>query len=898
MTFREIWKNVARQVVLVKGMSGGLRPSVDPALSELLIQVSDMDNASALTLLASATAGLSADQVEERLQKYGRNTVAYERAIPPHIMLLHGFNNPFVIVLIILALVSYLTSDLKGAVVVSVMVVVSVCMRFFQEYRSSKAAEALKSMVKTTASVRRIGFAKQEIAFEEVVPGDIILLSAGDMVPADVRLLTSRDIFISESSLTGEAMPIEKYDTVGQAREKSSQPNGATKPLGLLERSNLCFLGTNVVSGTATAIVVHTGERTLFGSLAKNIVGSRSLTSFDRGVNSVTWLLIRFMLVMVPIVFVLNGALKGDWQEAFLFAIAVAVGLTPEMLPMVVTANLAKGAVAMSKRKVIVKRLNSIQNLGAMDVLCTDKTGTLTQDKIILEEHLNIRDEHDARVLKYAYLNSYYQTGLKNLLDRAVLEHFEMLNELWLPEGYEKIDEIPFDFTRRRMSVIVRKRNGAATLICKGAVEELMNICSHVELDRKVVPLSIELVRQAHELVLKKNENGCRMVAVAYKPMESTVAQFSVDDEHNLVLLGFIAFLDPPKETAAEAIRLLHQNGVAVKILTGDNDIVTKRVCLEVGIQIQRVALGYEIERLNDRELADMAVHTTVFAKLAPMQKARIVRALQSKGHTVGFLGDGINDAPALRDADVGISVDTATDIARESADIILLEKSLLVLEEGVIKGREVYGNIIKYIKMTASSNFGNVFSILIASAFIPFLPMLAVQILVQNLLYDFSQTALPWDKMDPEFLRKPRKWEPQGIARFMVFIGPVSSVFDIMTFVVMWFVFKANTVEHQAVFQSGWFIEGLLSQTLVVHLIRTQKIPFLQSTASAPVLLTTLFIVGLGAWLPYASIGEAMGMTALPWQYFPYLGIMLLAYGVLAQLVKTWYIRRFRAWL
>ena len=597
-------------------------------------------------------------------------------------------------------------------------------------------------------------------------------------------------------------------------------------------------MGTNLVSGTATALVILTGDRTQFGSLAKNVVNQRALTSFDKGVNRVTWVLIRFMLVMVPVVFLLNGFVKGDFKQAFLFAIAVAVGLTPEMLPMVVTANLARGAVAMSRHKVIVNRLNAIQNLGAMDVLCTDKTGTLTEDKVILEKHLNLTGRSDLRVLELAYLNSYYQTGLKNLLDRAVLEHVELAHEFDVLQHYTKVDEIPFDFTRRRMSVVVANGDARHVLICKGAVEEMLTVCTGAELGADVVALSAERQRDALTLVRGLNEEGFRVVAVASKTLPPQDETYSVNDERDLVLAGFMAFLDPPKTSASQAVAALQGHGVRVVILTGDNDVVTRRVCRDVGLPFDRVVLGHEVDDASDAELADLAEATAVFAKLNPAQKARIVRALQGRGHTVGYLGDGINDAPALRDADVGISVDTATDIARESADIILLEKSLLVLEDGVLRGREVYGNIVKYIKMTASSNFGNVFSVLIASAVLPFLPMLPVQLLIQNLLYDFSQLSLPWDRMDPEFLTKPRKWDASGIARFMAYIGPISSVFDVTTFAVLWFVMGASTVAHQGLFQSGWFIEGLLSQTLIVHMIRTKKVPFIQSTAALPVLL------------------------------------------------------------
>ena len=594
----------------------------------------------------------------------------------------------------------------------------------------------------------------------------------------------------------------------------------------------------------------------MFGSLAKSVVGHRTLTSFDRGVNAVTWVLIRFILVMVPIVFLLNGFVKGDFKEAFLFAIAVAVGLTPEMLPMVVTANLARGAVKMAKQKVIVKRLNAIQNLGAMDVLCTDKTGTLTEDRVVMEKHRNIRGEVDLRVLEYAYLNSYYQTGLKNLLDRAVLDHVELEHQLDVLQHAEKIDEIPFDFLRRRMSVVVSNPSRERVLICKGAVEEVFAICTQVDLGDQVLPFSDALCDEATAVVRALNEDGFRVVAVAHKTVPVSKDIYSVADEHDLVLAGFIGFLDPPKETAREAIAALHAHGVDVVVLTGDNDIVTRRVCRDVGIPADAVVLGSQLEGLSDDELQTAVQGVSIFAKLNPLQKARIIRALQQRGHTVGYLGDGINDAAALRDADVGISVDTATDIARESADIILLEKSLLVLETGVLKGREVYGNIIKYIKMTASSNFGNVFSVLVASAFIPFLPMLPVQLLVLNLLYDFSQLSLPWDRMDAEFLRIPRKWDTTGIARFMVWIGPISSVFDITTFLLLWFVFHAKGPGGEAIFQSGWFIESLLSQTLIVHMIRTEKIPFLQSRAAVPVLLLTSVIMGVGLYLPYSTTG------------------------------------------
>ena len=840
--------------------------------------------------------GLTESDVQERQQTTGRNVVAHERATPWPLMLLHNARNPFILVLVVLGAVSYATGDLKGTAVVSVMVSVSVLMRFLQEFRSSRAAEALRAMVRTTATVTRrypreefdsevLVSEKREIPFEDLVPDDVVHLSAGDMIPADVELISSKDLFVSQSALTGEALPVEKFPTVTTAGEP-------------LDQANLCFMGTAVVSGTATAVVIATGSRTFFGSLAKNVVGHRSFTSFDRGVNAVTWILIRFILVMVPIVFVLNGLAKGDFKEAFLFAIAVAVGLTPEMLPMVVTANLAKGAVAMAKHKVIVKRLNAIQNLGAMDVLCTDKTGTLTQDRVVLERHRDIRGQVDLRVLEYAYLNSYYQTGLKNLLDRAVLEHAELRHELDVLQHAEKVDEIPFDFERRRMSVVVAHPTRERILICKGAVEEVLGICTQVDIGRETLPLSPARLERAHEVVRGMNEDGFRVVAVAHKTVPASNDVYAVADEHDLVLSGFIAFLDPPKETASQAVAALREHGVGVVVLTGDNDVVTRRVCRDVGIEVSRVVLGSELEALTDEQLQAFVSDVPVFAKLNPLQKARIIRALQQNGHTVGYLGDGINDAAALREADVGISVDSAADIARESADIILLEKSLLVLETGVLKGRAVYGNIIKYIKMTASSNFGNVLSVLVASAFIPFLPMLPVQLLVLNLLYDFSQTSLPWDRMDDEFLRTPRKWDTTGIARFMVWIGPISSVFDITTFLLLWYVFRATAHGGEAIFQSGWFIESLLSQTLIIHMIRTEKVPFIQSRAAVPVLLLTSAIMGAGLYLLYSPLGAAVGLVRLPAMFFPCLLATLLAYGGLTQLVKVRYIRRFGVWL
>lgn len=872
-----------------------------------LKNVSKGDKYFYFSVLESKETGLTEEQVEEKQAALGFNEISHEKAPSWYKQFLQAFVNPFIVVLIIIALISLVTDvliaspenhDYKTITVVSIMVFLSAFLRFYQEFRSNKAAEQLKSMVKTTALVMRNEMGKKEIDIKDIVPGDIVFFSAGDMIPADCRIIQSKDLFVSQAMLTGEALPVEK-------RELNILDADTRSPL---ELDNICFMGTNVVSGSATAIVVTTGNQTYFGSISKSLTGKRAETSFDKGVNSVSWLLIRFMLVMVPLVFLINGFAKHDWIEALLFAIAVAVGLTPEMLPMIVTANLAKGALTMSKRKVIVKRLNAIQNIGAMDILCTDKTGTLTMDKIVLERHLNVYGDDDDEVLKWAYLNSYHQTGLKNLLDVAVLEHSEVHEYLKAEEYFLKVDEIPFDFQRRRMSVILKQRNGNHLLICKGAVEEMLDLCNHafdpgddkqlhIEND-KVIPMDSKMRQTILNTSKKLNEEGLRVLLVAIKEFSNRALTYSVADESDLILTGFIGFLDPAKPSAKPSIEALHKLGIELKVLTGDNEIVTKKICKDVGIPINNILLGPELDNLTDVALTERIDNISIFAKLSPQQKSRVVKVLQAKGHTVGFMGDGINDAGALRDADVGISVDTATDIAKESADIILLEKDLMVLRKGVIYGRRTFGNIVKYIKMTASSNFGNMFSMLGASAFLPFLPMLPIQLLVQNLLYDISQIAIPWDRMDAEYLEEPKKWSAGGIAKFMVFIGPISSIFDYATFFLMFFFFKANSPEHQSLFQSGWFIEGLLSQTLIVHMIRTKKIPFIQSWATTPVVALTSLIMIIGIFLPFSPVAPALKMQALPLIYFPFLILFLTIYCVLTQLMKGWFIKKFNQWL
>ena len=861
----------------------------------------------ALARLDASRTGLTEEQFEARIEQYGPNEVSHEKPPTWYQQLFHAFVTPFNGVLFTVSVVSLFTDVIFAApedrtfrtiIVLSTMVLLSTLLRFWQEFRSNKAAEELKAMVTSTTAVLRAGMDRpQEMSISTLVPGDIVYLSAGDMIPADVRLLSAKDLFVSQAMLTGESIPLEKH-----AVPPTKPAKAADASQSVLERETACFMGTNVVSGTAIAVVAATGDATNFGSMAKDIAGARPLTSFDKGISKISWMLIRFLMVMTPLVFLINGISKGDWLESLLFAVSVAVGLTPEMLPMIVTTNLAKGAVAMARRKTIVKRLNAIQNFGAMDILCTDKTGTLTQNKIILERHLNVHGKDDLQVLEFAWLNSHNQTGLKNLLDVAVLDYAVQHDIVYKLQHYKKIDEITFDFMRRRMSVVVRNGDGKNLMVCKGAIEEMLPLCVSADNNGEeaggVLPFTAEMRKEVRRVTRKLNQEGLRALAVGYKWLPPEDRTYTVEDEKEFVLAGYVAFLDPPKETARQAIAALREYGVAVKIITGDNEVVTRKICKEVGLPIEHALLGKDVEKMSDAQLKEAAELTTIFAKMAPVQKSRVIRALQANGHTVGYLGDGINDAAALKDADVGISVDTAVDIAKESADIILLEKSLLVLEEAVIEGRKTFANIIKYIKMTASSNFGNVFSVVVASIFLPFLPMLPIQLLVQNLLYDISQVSIPWDDVDKDYLKQPRKWDAAGLARFMLFIGPISSIFDIVTYLVMWHVFFANSIEHQSLFQSGWFIEGLLTQTLIVHMIRTQHVPFIESRAAMPVILLTASIMAFGIYLPFSPLGAHLGMVPLPLPYFGWLAGILLSYCVLTQLIKTIYIRRFKQWL
>ena len=902
---RHVARHFRRLVLLDSVAQTGVSREVPDSLSKTLVIASMANSEELIKQLDSHNDGLSEAQAEAVRKRVGLNEVEHEKPLLWWQHLWHCYKNPFNLLLTLLSIISYLTDDFKGATVIGTMVVLSTLLRFWQEAKSNNAADALKAMVSNTATVIRRDLSadaapeaenffgvnlnvksarRVELPIKLLVPGDMIVLSAGDMIPADCRLLIAKDLFVAQAAMTGESMPVEKF----------AHQRDATV-INPLELDNILFMGTNVVSGAATAVILGTGNSTYFGALASRVTATdRAPTSFQSGVNKVSWLLIKFMFVMSPMVLFINGITKGDWMEALLFALSIAVGMTPEMLPMIVTSTLAKGAVYLSRKKVIVKRLDAIQNFGAMDVLCTDKTGTLTQDKIFLSRHVDIWGKDSEDVLELAYLNSYYQTGLKNLLDVAVLEHVEVNRILEVTTAFRKVDEIPFDFNRRRMSVVVAEHDEHHLLITKGAVEEILSVCTQVRHREALEPLTPDLLDRIRAVTADLNEEGMRVVAVASREMPTTQEFYSLADERELVLVGYVAFLDPPKESTAPALKALAEHGVAVKVLTGDNELVTAKICREVGLAQQGMLLGSDIERMSDWDLAEAVESHNVFAKLTPSHKERIVRLLKSNGHVVGFMGDGINDAPALRAADIGISVDTAVDIAKEAADIILLEKSLMVLEAGVLEGRRTFANMLKYIKMTASSNFGNVFSVLVASAFIPFLPMLPMHLLVQNLLYDISQVAIPFDNVDEELLRQPQRWQPSEIGRFMVFFGPISSVFDLTTFAMMWFVFGAQSPAKQTLFQSGWFIVGLLTQTLIVHMIRTAKLPFIQSRASPPLMFMTGIIMAIGIFLPMGPLAHYFKLQALPPLYFVFLPFILLAYMGLTQTMKGIYRRRY----
>lgn len=871
---------------------------------EVLVGAASNDVNYALEAQNTSLVGLSESQVSARVSKYGSNEVGHDKPAPALVQFLRTFTNPFILILLFLSAVMVLTDvvfiapeddpDWTGVIPILVMVFVSAVVRFIQEYRASQSAEKLKAMVSTTTAVtRRLRGESQtkELPIEDVVPGDIVELAAGDMIPGDVRFLRVKDLEINQSMLTGEAL----------AATKSTQPAAEVEEATLLDAPNLGFMGTSVVSGSGTAVVVGTGKLTYFGAMASTITEKRAPTAFDLGIKKVTYVLIAFMCVMVPTIFVINGLTKS-WTEAFLFAVVCAVGLTPEMMPLIVTANLAKGANFMAKRKVVVKQLNSIQNLGAMDVLCTDKTGTLTEDRIVLQNHLDPKGQRCENALKLGAANAYFQTGLRNLLDKAVIDAAGEDTIAEITAQASMVDEIPFDFARRRMSVVLTQPDGSHQIITKGAVEEVLALCTHECVEGETVALESGRLAQLDRLVAEENTRGMRVLAIATKvfPSPEGKTEYSRDDENDLTLVGLLTFLDPPKSSAKAAIKKLRSRGTNVKVITGDNPLVAATVCRQVGLEPGEVVLGTEIEAMTEEELKQVVRETVLFAKVNPLQKARIVSALRAGGATVGFMGDGINDAPALRAADVGISVDTAVDIAKESADIILLEKDLTVLEGGVMEGRRTYVNTMKYIKMTASSNFGGTFAILVASALLPFIPMIPLVVLVQNLSYDLSMLALPWDRVDASDVDRPRTWDPKGLTRFMLIVGPISSLFDIATWALMWWIFKAQgaTLESIALFQSGWFIESIISQTLIVHMIRTRNIPFLQSRPSLPLALTTGAVVLLGLTLPFTALGAYIGLVPVPLMYFPWLILILFSYCALTQFIKTRYLRTSATWI
>ncbi len=864
----------------------------DIQVSKIVTESSRMDVSQLYETFQTRGQGLSELEAKQRLVTDGPNVLAKDQRTGIGQLIMHSIVNPLVILLAVLAGISFATGDFRAGTVMTIMILLGVGLKLIQEARADNAAAKLKAMITVTATVIRDGISK-EIAISQLVRGDIVSLAAGDMIPADVRVLSAKDLFVIQSSLTGESYPVEKFAI--EKNDSTSVP---------LELTSIAFLGTSVESGSATALVLQTGKGTYLGSMAQSLTETEPPTAFDRGITSFTWLMMRFVLFMVPLVFLINGMIKGNWSEAFFFAIAIAVGLTPEMLPMIVTVCLSKGALAMSGKKVIVKRINAIQNLGAMDVLCTDKTGTLTMDRVILERYCDVVLNEDQDILALAYTNSHFQTGLKSVLDRAVLAHTETHAHANIP-NYVKVDEIPFDFQRRIMSVVVRTPEGKDRIISKGAPEAIFPKCSEFELDGQRYPMDHLILRDLEEEFEQLSRDGFRVLAIAIKDVAPRTevslhsTPYSKLDEVDLVLKGYIAFLDPPKETATLAIKALQCHGVSVKVVTGDNELVSRKICKEVGLPTEHVLLGSDVERMSDDELAQASIQATLFARVSPAHKQRIIRALQSRNHIVGFMGDGINDAPALRAADVGISVDTAVDIAKESADMILLEKSLLVLEAGVVEGRKVFANILKYVRMGASSNFGNMFSVLGASIFVPFLPMTPIQILANNLLYDISQTAIPLDNVDAEQVEKPRPWDIKQLTRFILFIGPSSSIFDYTTFFIMLYVFNCwNTAPEVAaysasLFQTGWFVESLITQTLIIHVIRTNKIPFIQSWASWPLLVTSGIIIAIGVVIPNSPVGEYLGFTALPMLYWPLLVVSLILYACLTQSLKFWLLKR-----
>ena len=883
-------------------------------VKERLVAALQLPVQETLAFYKSSFRGLTEEQVEENRDLYGENVITKGQEDSIFKKIYESIINPFTVILLVIALVSLVTNvwlakpgeeDPTTSIIIVVLVLISGGIRFIQELRSDRAASNLSRLIVNTATVIREG-AEQELPIDELVVGDIIKLSAGDMIPADVLLLDSRDFFVQQSGLTGESDAIEKI-----CLTKADGQNLDS----LLETESLAFMGTNVISGRATALVLVVGDETMMGAIEQTLNTYDEPTSFEREMNSISWLLIRLMLVMVPVVFFINGLTDGDWLEAGVFALSVGVGLTPEMLPMIITASLAKGSIIMAQEKVVIKKLNAIQDLGAIDILCTDKTGTLTQDEIVLEYPLDIHGDLDLAVLRRAFLNSYYQTGLKNLMDRAIINRTEKEAEKHeivrnLDQTFKKIDELPFDFERRRMSVIVKDDEDVISMVTKGALEEMLAISSHVEYKKRITELTEEIRQEILSEVSQLNEQGLRVLGVSYKSDLEEDYDYEVKDESDMILTGYLAFLDPPKSSAAPAIETLAEYGVATKILTGDNDKVTQAVCEKVGLDVDNILLGVEVDSLSDEELSQAVEDTTVFAKLSPDQKARIILQLKANGHKVGYMGDGINDAPSMKVADVGISVDTAVDIAKETADVILLDKDLMVLEKGLVEGRKVYANMTKYIKMTVSSNFGNIFSLLFASIFLPFLPMAPVHLIVLNLVYDLSCIALPFDNVDSEFLKKPRIWSANSITRFMAWIGPISSVFDVLTYLLLYFIivpmitggnYQAGSGQAETfitLFQTGWFVESIWTQTMVIYMLRSPKLPFVQSRPALSVIVTTMAAALFVTSLPYSLFASVLKTAPLNGTYFLFLLLIIALYMVSVTLVKHLYIKRYREWL
>lgn len=871
--------------------------------------------------LGSREEGLAADQVERAREFYGTNAMAQAAKRPMPLRFLAAFADPFTYILAFIAAVSVLTDwvfasggdrDLSTPLIIGAMVLVSGVLRFVQDEKSTVAAEALAEMVESCAEVERDGDGGNETPIDEIVVGDVVHLSSGDVVPADLRIFAARDLFVSQASLTGESEPVEKRAELGTAAQAEAS--------SLTDLEDIAFMGSTVISGNARGVVVATGARTMFGEATGTLTGRKRETSFDAGIKSTSRLLMRLMVVMLPIVFVISGVTKGDWVSALLFSLSVAVGLTPEMLPMLVTTCLGKGAVDLSRDHVIVKRLDAIQDLGAVDVLCTDKTGTLTEDRIVLERHLDVNGRENARVLRYAFLNSYFSTGVKNLVDAAIVERAlaEGTDEVGavtngtavtaeeLACRYHSIDELPFDFERRRLSAVVGDADGRTRMVTKGALEEVLAVCTEVEVDGRVLPLTDELVAHVVEQGAALADEGMRVLGVARKDEPAGTGSLTVEDERDMVLIGYLAFLDPPKESSAAAVRALAAHGVATKVLTGDSPRVATHVCRAIGIPAERVLDGNEVEAMDDGQLAAAVQEVSIFAKLSPAQKARVVSALRGLGHAVAYMGDGVNDAAAMRESDCGISVDSAVDVAREAADIILLEKDLMVLEHGIECGRRTHANMIKYVKMTVSSNFGNIFSVLVAALFLPFLPMTAVQLLLLNLIYDLTCTAVPWDNVDDEAIARPRRWDTASVRRFMVAFGPLSSVFDILTFAGLFWVvcpavagsaWGALDAAGQALFvgtfQAGWFVESMLTQTLVVHLIRTEKTPFIGSRAAWPLCALGASGIAVACALPFTPMGAALDFCALPGAFWALLAVMVAGYAAVVCLAKRRYLRR-----